>query len=104
VHRIAALAHRASIAIEHLVARDSALVVPLADKAFETSQTLRRAMRDVGIDLTPWIDAPTAVRARRIIEAAKGFWSSLSDEQRRVVDEAWGERVEFPPRWPQPAS
>jgi hypothetical protein len=92
------------IAVEHLVVRGSALLAPLADKAFETSQTLRRATREIGIDLTPWIDAPAATRAKRIMEAAQGFWGALDDEQRRAVDEAWGERVEFPPRWPQPSS
>jgi hypothetical protein len=92
------------IAVEHMVARGSVLVASLADKAFETSQTLRRATRAVGSDLTPWIDAPAATRARRIVEAAKGFWNSLTDEQRRAVDEAWGERVELSPRWPQPSS
>lgn len=92
------------VAVEYLAAAGSALVAPLADKAFETSQTLRRAMREVGFDLTPWIDAPAAIRARRILEAANGFWSSLDDEQRRAVDEAWGERVELPPRWHGPPS
>jgi hypothetical protein len=91
------------VALEHLVARGSALVVPLADKAFETSQTFRRASREIGIDLTPWTDAPAATRTRRIVEAAKGFWSSLDDEQRRAVEEAWGERVELAPRWPPPS-
>lgn len=89
------------VAVEYLAAAGSVLAAPLADKAFETSQTLRRAMREVGFDLTPWTDAPAATRARRILEAANGFWSSLDDEQRRAVDEAWGERVELPPRWPQ---
>lgn len=92
------------IAVEHLVAHGSALLGAVADKAFETSQTFRRATREIGIDLTPWLDAPAATRAKRIMEAAKGFWGSLNDEQRRAVDEAWGERVEFPPRWPQPSS
>jgi hypothetical protein len=91
------------VALEHMVVRGSALVAPLADKAFETSQTFRRAMREIGIDLTPWTDAPAAIRARRIVEAAKGFWSSLNEEQRRAVDEAWGERVELAPRWPPPS-
>jgi len=89
------------VAVEYLAAGGSVLVAPLADKAFETSQTLRRAMREVGFDLTPWTDAPAAIRARRILEAASGFWSSLDNEQRRAVDEAWGERVELPSRWPQ---
>jgi hypothetical protein len=91
------------VALEHLAARGSALVAPLADKAFETSQTFRRASREIGIDLTPWTDAPAATRTRRIVEAAKGFWSSLDDEQRRAVEEAWGERVELAPRWPPPS-
>ncbi|HEX7840517.1 MAG TPA: hypothetical protein VF469_23725 [Kofleriaceae bacterium] len=89
------------VAVEYLAAGGSVLVAPLADKAFETSQTLRRAMREVGFDLTPWTDAPAAIRARRILEAANGFWSALDHEQRRAVGEAWGERVELPPRWPQ---
>jgi hypothetical protein len=88
------------VALEHLALEGSALVAPLADKAFETSQTFRRASREIGIDLTPWTDAPAATRARRIVEAAKGFWSSLDDEQRRAVEEAWGERVELASRWP----
>lgn len=92
------------IAIEHFAANRNALLAPLADKAFETSQTFRRAAREIGIDLTPWLDAPAATRTKRIMEAAKSFWGSLNDEQRRAVDEAWGERVEFPPRWPVPSS
>jgi hypothetical protein len=56
-------------------------------------------MREVGFDLTPWTDAPAAIRARRILEVANGFWGSLDNEQRRAIDEAWGERVELPPRW-----
>jgi hypothetical protein len=83
---------------------EAARYSPRLPKAFETSQTHRRATREIGIDLTPWIDAPAATRAKRIMEAAKGFWGSLDDEQRRAVDEAWGERVEFPPRWPQLSS
>jgi hypothetical protein len=82
------------VALEHLGGRGGAPVAPLADKAFETSQTLRRAMQDIGVDLTPWVDAPPATRTKRILEAANGFWSSLNDDQRRAVDEAWGERVE----------
>ena len=92
------------IAVEHLVASRSALLAPLADKAFETSQTFRRATRELGIDLTPWLDAPAVTRTKRIMEAARGFWGSLNDEQRRAVDEAWGERVELVPRWPLPSS
>lgn len=92
------------VSLEHLVARGSALVGPLADKAFETSQTFRRAMRELDVDLTPWLDAAPPIRARRIIEAARGFWDALDDEQRRAVGEAWGERVELPPRWPPPSS
>jgi hypothetical protein len=88
------------MAIEHCCGRGSALVAPLAGKAFETSQTLRRTMQGIGVDLTPWADAPTATRAKRIMEAANGFWSSLNDDQRRAVGEAWDERVELPPRWP----
>jgi hypothetical protein len=61
-------------------------------------------MRELGFDLTPWTDAPPAIRARRILEAASGFWSSLDNEQRSAIDEAWGERVELPLRWPQPPS
>jgi hypothetical protein len=92
------------VALEHLVARESALLAPLADKAFETSQTLRRATQDLGVDLTPWIDAPPATRAKRIMEAAHGFWSSLDDDQQHAVGEAWGERVELPPQWQPPRS
>jgi hypothetical protein len=92
------------VAIEHLARRESALLVPLADKAFETSQTFRRAMQDLGVDLTPWTDAPPATRTKRIMEAANGFWSALDDDQRRAVDEAWGERVELLPTWPPPPS
>jgi hypothetical protein len=92
------------VAIEHLLTTQPGLIADLAHKAFETSQTFRRATRELGLDLTPWADAPPATRARRIIEAARGFWSSLGQEQRRAVDEAWGERVEMPPRWPLPSS
>jgi len=92
------------VVIEHLVARDHSLVAPLADKAFETSQTLRRAAQGLGIDLTPWADAPAATRLKRIMEAARGFWGALDDDQRRTVGEAWGERVELPPQWPLPSS
>lgn len=92
------------VALEHLVGRGSTLLAPLADKAFDTSQTLRRATQDLGIDLTPWLDAPPATRVKHIIEAANGFWGSLDDDQRRAVGEAWGERVELPPRWQPPSS
>jgi hypothetical protein len=92
------------VALEHLAQRGSALLAPLADKAFETSQTLRRSTQDLGVDLTPWIDAPPATRAKRIMEAAHGFWSSLDDDQRHAVGEAWGERVELPPQWQPPRS
>ena len=92
------------VALEHLAARGSALLAPLADKAFETSQTFRRAMQDLGADLTPWTDAPPATRLKRIMEAADGFWSSLDDDQRRAVGESWDERVELPPRWSPPPS
>lgn len=88
------------VALEHLVARGGALIAPLADKAFETSQTLRGAARDLGLDLTPWIDAPSAMRTKRILEAARGFWGSLDDDRRRAVGEAWDEHVEIAPRWP----
>ena len=91
-------------AIEHLASRRAPLLDALAQRAFETSQTFRRAAREIGIDLTPWADAPAATRAKRILDAAKGFWSSLNAEQRRAVDEAWGERVELSPRWPLPSS
>jgi hypothetical protein len=92
------------VALEHLAGRASALLAPLADKAFETSQTFRRATQDLGLDLTPWTDAPPATRAKRIMEAATGFWSALDDDQRRAVGEAWDERVELSPRWPPPPS
>lgn len=91
-------------AIEHLAPQRAPVVTALAQKAFETSQTFRRATRELGIDLTPWADAPAATRTKRILEAAKVFWSSLDTEQRRAIDEAWGERVELPPRWPLPSS
>jgi len=91
-------------AIEYLASQRSPLVVELAHKAFETSQTFRGAMRAVGIELTPWADAPPATRTKRILEAAKSFWSSLNTDQRRAVDEAWDERVELLPRWPLPSS
>lgn len=92
------------VAIEHLVGRGSELLATLADKAFETSQTFRRATQSIGVDLTPWTDALPATRVKRIMEAASGFWSSLDDDQRRAVGEAWGERVEMPPSWPPPPS
>jgi hypothetical protein len=92
------------VAVERLIDRASALVPALADKAFKTSQTLRHFLQEFGIDLTPWLDAPPQTRAKRILEAAKGFWDSLNDEQRRAVGEAWGERVELPLRWPPPSS
>jgi hypothetical protein len=92
------------VALEHLALRESALLAPLADKAFETSQTFRRATQDLGIDLTPWIDAPPTTRAKRIMKATHGFWSSLDDAQRHAVGEAWDERVELPPQWPPPLS
>jgi hypothetical protein len=91
------------VALEHLTAGGGALIAPLADKAFETSQTLRRAVRELGIDLTPWLDAPASTRVRRIADAARGFWDTLDDEQRRAVGEAWGERVELPSQWPPPS-
>ena len=92
------------LALEHLAGQRSALLAPLADRAFETSQTFRRATQSIGLDLTPWTDAPPATRSRRIMEAATGFWSSLDDDQRRAVGETWGERVELPPRWQPPSS
>jgi hypothetical protein len=92
------------VAIEHLAPQRVPLLSALAQRAFETSQTFRRATREMGIDLTPWADAPAATRAKRILEAAKVFWNSLNTEQRRAVDEAWGERVELLPRWPLPSS
>jgi hypothetical protein len=104
MRRVAARLALLVVALEHLVGRGSALVAPLADKAFETSQTFRRAMQDLGVDLTPWTDAPPATRVKRIMEAANGFWSSLDDDQRRAVGEAWDERVELPSRWPPPPS
>ena len=90
--------------IEYLAPRGAPFLGALAQRAFETSQTFRRATREMGIDLTPWADAPAATRAKRILEAAKIFWSSLNPEQRRAVDEAWGERAELPPRWALPSS
>jgi hypothetical protein len=86
------------LAIEHLLGHGSAFLAPLADKAFETSQTFRRAAQGIGLDLTPWLDAPPAKRWKRIMEAASGFWGALDDDQRRAVDEAWSERVELPPQ------
>ena len=76
------------LALEHLLEHGT-LLAPLADKAFETSQMLRRAAQGIGFDLTPWLDAPPAMRQKRIMEAASGFWGVLDDDQRRAVDEAW---------------
>lgn len=84
------------LALEHLAERHSPLLAPLADRAFETSQTLRRAAQALGLDLTPWLDAPPATRWRHITEAARGFWGALDEDQRRGVGEAWSERVDLP--------
>jgi hypothetical protein len=92
------------LALEHLRGQGSALLAPLADRAFDTSQTFRRAAQSIGLDLTPWLDAPPATRWKRIMEAASGFWGALDDDQRRAVGEAWDERVELPPRWQPPSS
>jgi hypothetical protein len=91
-------------AIEHGVHRRTPLIAAVAQRAFETSQTLRRAARELGLDLTPWSDAPAAIRAKRVVDAAKVFWGSLNAEQQRTVDDAWGERVELATRWPLPSS
>lgn len=91
-------------AIEHLASQRAPLLAALAQRAFETSQTFRRATREIGIDLTPWADAPAATRAKRILEAAKVFWNSMNTEQRHAIGEAWGERVELQPRWALPSS
>jgi hypothetical protein len=88
------------VALEHLArAGKHELLAELANKAFETSQTLRRAFRSCGGDLTPWADAPAAIRARRISESARTFWNGLSAEQQHAIDDALGERVEIP--WPR---
>lgn len=93
------------VSIEHLANRGPNLIIAeLANKAFETSQTLRRTLSSAGIDLTPWADAPAETRARRIAESARVFWNNLTNEQRTAVDEALGERVEIPPRWPRQPS
>ncbi len=88
------------LAIEHLASqkRRELLLRGLANKAFETSQTLRGLVQELNFDLTPWLDVP-ATRARRIAESASSFWNSFTPEDQKAVAEAWAEPVDLSAKW-----
>lgn len=85
-----------TLAIEHLCTRGRPqLVSELARKAFETSQTLRHLASDLGFDLTPWLDAPAELRARRIADAAQAIFERIPRERLDDVRDAWNTRTKL---------